>query len=309
MPPSRYEHSGRYVGGVPFDVDLLEGDLTTKYAHLPKGRRMGWGLAVAAVAGTWNEVVRIGGVDWAAEFDPPGELKVPVPARKRLAWRKIPEHAVLVSVRTDSTDINEARDRGRPAVRSLLALLRHEVPVLLPSRVLWEGAIIGIKKGRIGMTAYGLKMESARGISATRLHALGLRLAKLSVSAFPPPLKRSLEWLMLARSANVRSEKFMHLWLAVLTLASFGQPLRGLDMPRVRKYTATMGHGIGGVRSPLSIADLNDRLGRVYRIRNDLVHRADDSEITLGLLETLESDAFELIDFELAKLGTPIPAS
>ena len=136
-----------------------------------------------------------------------------------------------------------------------------------------------------------------------------MKLAKVSTLSMPPQLRGALEWLGLARSATVRSEKFMHLWLAVLTLASFGQPRRGLDIPRVRKYTATMGHGIGGVRSPLSIADLNDRLGRVYRIRNDLVHRADDSEITLGLLETLEADAFELIDFELAKLGTPIPAS
>ena len=80
-------------------------------------------------------------------------------------------------------------------------------------------------------------------------------------------------------------------------------------MVRIRRYTATMGYGIGGVLSPLSIADLNDRLLKAYRIRNDLLHRADDSKITLSLLETLEAEAFELVDFEFAKLGTPIPAN
>ena len=80
-------------------------------------------------------------------------------------------------------------------------------------------------------------------------------------------------------------------------------------MARIRKYTGTMSHGIGGVRSLLSIAELNERLRNAHRIRNDLLHRADDSKITLNLLDTLEMDAFDLVDFELAKLGTPIPSN
>ena len=111
------------------------------------------------------------------------------------------------------------------------------------------------------------------------------------------------------RPFSERAEKFIHLWLAVLTLASYGQPKKLSDMSRIRRYTNTMTLGIGGVRSPLSVAELNERLRKVYKIRNDLLHRAADSQITLALLEQLESDAFELVDFELAKLGTSISAA
>jgi hypothetical protein len=68
-----------------------------------------------------------------------------------------------------------------------------------------------------------------------------------------------------------------------------------------------MGYGIGSVRSPLSIAELNERLRKAHRIRTALVHRDDDSQITPSLLQSLEADAFELIDFELAKIGAAIP--
>ena len=157
-------------------------------------------------------------------------------------------------------------------------------------------------------TGAELRFESAAPVSPARLHNLGLKLVDISVASFPPQLRQSLQWLNLARSASVRPEKFIHLWLAVLVLASYGQPKKGTDRVRIRNYLNTMGHGIGGVRSPLSIAELNARMQAVYGIRNDLLHRADDSRITVELLDGLERDAFELIDFELAKIGTPIPA-
>lgn len=308
----RQEHVARIPGGVPIELDLLEQDLEAKYPGFADGQLINWGLAVGAVPGTWDKVARIAGMDWVAEFYPPKELRVPLPRRTRsgrLSWRRLPSHCVLITVRTNQKDINGARDAGRASVRSLLALLRREVPVLLPAEVLWEGGIIYLKKSSLRMTAAAMALESAKPISATRLHKMGLKLAKISVLSMPPQLRQALEWLNLARSARVRPEKFMHLWLAVLTLASYGQPRRGSDMGRIGKYTATMAHGNGGVRSVFSIAELNERLRRVYRIRNDLVHRADDSQVTLALLEQLEADAFELVDFEFAKLGAPIAAS
>lgn len=302
----------RISGGVPFELDLLEQDLEPKYPGFADGRPIAWGLAVAAVPGTWTELVRIAGLDWTAEFYPPKEFKVPLGRRTpsgRMSWRRIPSPCVLVTVRTDRRDMNGARDAGRPAVRSLLALLRREVPVLLPSQVVWEGALVQLRRGRLRMTTAAMELESAEPIAGARLHRMGLKLARVSLLSMPAQLRQALEWLSLARSASVRAEKFMHLWLAILTLASYGQPRRGSDMGRITRYTATMSHGIGGVRSFLSIQELNDRLRRVYRIRNDLLHRADDSQVTLALLQQLEADAFELVDFEFAKLGAPIASS
>ena len=37
-----------------------------------------------------------------------------------------------------------------------------------------------------------------------------------------------------------------------------------------------------------------------------LVHRAEDSGITGDFLTALEDDTFELVDFELAKIGMPL---
>lgn len=309
----RQEHVTRIPGGVPFELDLLDqDDLEARYPGFCDGKPIAWGLVVGAVSATWKESVRVGGLDWTAEFYPPGEFRAPLTSRSptgRMRWRRVQSHCLHVAVNTGEKGLNEARDIGRPAVRSLLAILRREVPVVLPGNVIWEGGFTRPRKGRVKMTSIAVRLESGAGVSSTRLHRMGLRLAKISALTMPPQLRQALEWLSLARSASVRAEKFIHLWLAVLTLASYGQPKRYRDMTRVRNYTSTMTLGVGGVRSPLSVADLNDRLLGVYRIRNDLLHRADDSRITVSLLEQLESDAFELVDFEFAKLGTPIPAS
>ncbi|MDP2673568.1 MAG: hypothetical protein Q8Q00_01515 [Dehalococcoidia bacterium] len=297
---------------MPFELDVLEADLESKFPGFAAGLPVNWGLAVGAVPGSWDKVAQIAGMDWSAGFYPPKEFRVPLPRRSpsgRVVWRRVPTHCVVLSVTTGETDTNAARDRGRPAVRALLALMRREVPTIVPSDALWEGAVVWPGKGRVRMTGAALAVESATPASPSRLHKMGLKLAKVSVASFPPQLQQALQWLNLARSASVRPEKFIHLWLAVLTLASYGQPKKLSDMSRIRRYTNTMTLGIGGVRSPLSVAELNERLRKVYKIRNDLLHRAVDSQITLALLEQLESDAFELVDFELAKLGTSISAA
>lgn len=296
---------------MPFDLDNLEADLAPKYTGFANGRKISWGLAVEAVSGTWAKHSTAFGVDWSAEFFPPGEFKTPLPMNSptgRMRWRKVSSHCVLVTVHTGKEGINEARDVGRSSARSLLAVLRREVPVLLPAKVVWEGALVWPSKRRVRMTVLLTHVASAKPIGQSRLYKMGLKLANISALGMPPQLRQSLEWLNLARSATVRSEKFVHLWLAVLTLASFGQPRNLSDMTRIRRYTKTMGLGTGGVLGWLAIEALNLRFENARKIRNDLLHRADGSKITLGLLESLERDAFQLADFEFAKLGTPISA-
>jgi hypothetical protein len=77
-------------------------------------------------------------------------------------------------------------------------------------------------------------------------------------------------------------------------------------MTRIDRYTATMAFGVGGVVSRRRIEALNGRLRRAYEARTDLLHRDDDSRITPDLLDDLEAAAFELVDFELAKVGVSV---
>ena len=83
---------------------------------------------------------------------------------------------------------------------------------------------------------------------------------------------------------------------------------KGGALVRIQAYTNSRIGGDGGVRAPRSVDALNDRLRRASNVRNDLMHRADDSGITEEVLRRLELDAFEFVDFELRKLGTPILA-
>jgi hypothetical protein len=294
---------------VPFHLDLLDADLDEHLPDFGEGRPIHWGLAVAAVAGGWEETARLRGVDWQIHLYAPGQLKVPGrrrPKSRRTTWRTVPQHCALLIVQTKSITINGARDLGRPAVRSLLALARREIPLLLPSEVLWEGGIAQTPRGRLRMTASRMEMRTRDVIESTRLHRSGLRMAPVAVLTMPHQVGRSLQWLALARSARVRAEKFVHLWLAVRAITDYGQPNKGHQMTRVKRYTATMAFGVGGVLSPPRIEALNRRLERAYSARTDLLHRDDDSQITRDLLEDLEAAAFELVDFELAKVGVSV---
>ena len=307
MPHHRVRR--RISGGMPFQPDeLSDRDLARHFPDFSQGRPLWWGLALGALSNSWNEKANIQGQDWRAEFYPPKQLKLPYPSEKRVraSSKTVPRHCCLISVRTEKSDMNEAGDVGRPAVRSLLALIRRETPVLLPAEILWEGAILPVPTDRIRMSIALQRLEARQPVSASRLYRVGLNLAQVSVVNMPPQLSRALEWLTLARSATVRAEKFMHLWLAILTLASYKTPKKLRDMARIRRYAKTMTTGVSGVRSQLSVTELNERFRQAEKVRHALVHRADDSGITGYSLTALEGDAFELVDFELAKLGTPI---
>lgn len=299
----------RISGGMPFmPEDLSDKDLARHYPDFSQNRPLWWGQTIGAMPNSWDKRVLIHGKDWRAEFFPPKRLKLPHASGKRVrgSMRAVPGHCCLISVRTEKSDMNEAQDVGSSAVRNLLTLLRREIPVLLPDEILWEGAIVVLPRDRIRMSIASQQFESRQPASETRLFRVGLNLAQVSVVSMPPQLSRALEWLVLARSARVGAEKFMHLWLAVLTLASYKAPKRLRDMVRIRRYTKTMTTGVAGVRSQLSVTELNERFRQAEKIRHALVHRADGSGITGDSLAALEDAAFELIDFELVKIGMPI---
>jgi hypothetical protein len=159
------------------------------------------------------------------------------------------------------------------------------------------------------MTAVGLHLEPAEPKSSRMIHAETLKLARISLKDFPAHVQRALEWATLARSARIPSEKFTHLWLCILTLASHKQPKKMNDMPRIRAYVESMTYGTGGVLSHSRAENLASELSRFYDLRNDLLHRSDDSSLSSQLLDKLETVAYQLIDFELRKLSVALPAS
>ncbi len=293
---------------MPFEFDLISQDLDSHYPEFSRGSVLHWGIAVAALPESWDKDVTVQGVDWRARFALPKGVKVPrsVEQSGRTYWKTIGQHCVLIVANTGKTGMNEARDTGRPTVRALLGLIRREVPVLLAGSLLWEGAVVPTGK-RLKASSVDWRLMPAKSIEPESLHRLGLRMARVSARALPLHVRRALEWLTLARAAKVRPEMFVHLWLAILTLAGHGQRKHDDDMARITRYTKTMTYG-PGVLSPIVVGQLNERLRRAKTIRHNLVHRADDSDITEGLLASLETDAFQLVDFELAKIGTPLSA-
>lgn len=300
----------RVFGGVPFEFDPLDrDDLEPHFKGLPKGKPISWGLVISAAHDSWTSSVNIPGIDWTIRLYPPGELKVPKARRSasgRARWKTIGQHCGLLAVNTGQTEINVARDMGRPAVRALIGLARRKIPFLILSDVIWEDAQTQRRRRKLGMTASASEFRAEEPADPTRLSRVGLTFADVSFLRMPAHLRRSLVWLALARSARVRIEMFMHLWLAVLALASYGQPVGAGDMPRIRTYTATMGTGAYGVLSQQRIKNLDKVFERANKARNHSLHRDDDSLVTLELIQGLEDAVFVLVDFELAKSGMPI---
>lgn len=301
--------TGRFLG-LPFELDLLDQDLSSTLRDFGGGQPLFWGIALSAVDGSWNEELRLDGIDWEIRFYPSRALTIPKEAKGadgRVRKTRVKGEAALFVVATGQTDLNAARDFGRRAIRGLVALTRREIPLVLPAAILWEGAIANLGPSRSQMSMTEIHLAPIVPVTDQRLRDTRHQMAALSIRQIPGHVLRALEWLTLARSARVRPEKFIHLWLAVLALASCGQTRRKHgDMRRITDYTDTMTSGVAGVRSQLSVTELNARFRRARHARDALVHGDDDSKLTLELLYDLETAAFELVDFELAKLGVSL---
>lgn len=299
---SRQEVQATFTG-MPLQYDLLDMDLDSKFLDVPTKDPLSWGIAVGAVPNSWDGETTVGGIDWSATFFGPKKLKVPVAERTpsgRILWRTLGRPCALLTVRTGKNSMNEARDFGRTAVRGLLALLRREVPSLLPADILWEGVIAKVRGGRIGMTTAGTQMEIRQPATAARLVGSSMTIARVSLHKLPSHVIRALQWLDLARAAEVKADQFIHMWLAILVLATHGR-VRGNDMTRIRKYVLQTGTGVGGVLSQRRIDELIRLFAKGYDARNRLMHHDDEKALSLQMLDDLERGAFELVDFELRK--------
>lgn len=288
--------------GMPLEYDILDNDLEPHFKEL-EGRPLYWGLCVGAVANAWTEEGRLIGIDWSIDLHTPKDLRVPLAGRSptgRMRWKRVPRHCALIAVTTGKDSVNPARDVGRPAVRALLAIARREIPLLLPSDIIWEGFLTR-GPNKIGMSLAEVQAEAARPATPERINTVGLSLARLRIGGLPSHVIRSLQWLALARASQVRADRFIHMWLGVLSLASYGRPVSGADMSRISDYVRDMARGIAGVVSQTRVDRLIDLFRRASNARNRLMHRDDASRITGELLEDLEKAAFELIDFEFRK--------
>lgn len=289
--------------GMSFEPDLLAGDLDAYLPGFSEGRQLLWGLALGAVENAWTVEEPIQGIDWDVRFYPERALKIPRLVRRttrRTYWQTIPTSCALFRVQTGESDLDKARDVGRSRVRELVAIVRREVPILLPREIQWEGAIVRTLRGTVKMMRAERSMASSQAIESARLQKVGLHLLHLDISELPPHLGQALEWLTLARSARVRSEQFTHLWLAMIAIIDHGDRV-GVMKSRIERYAAGMTS-----LAPSQKRDIAQRLKDAYDLRNDLWHDGLQDGITPTLLQSLEDDAFKLVDFELVKIGKAI---
>src|SRR6202521_4763169 len=149
---------------VPFEYDILSqpdfGDRLPE--QFRTATKFEWGMAVGAMPDSWDERIQLEGIDWRLILFPPADLKLPRwtgRGDKKTRMLKVARHCALVVAFTGAKTANEARDAGRGRVRSLLALLRREVPMLLPADLLWEGLMAELSPGKTLMSATDLEMK------------------------------------------------------------------------------------------------------------------------------------------------------
>ncbi len=288
---------------LPFHLDLLDSDLDDKYPGLPTP--IHWGMLVGVVDKAWSESVQVPGFDWELRLCVPGDVKLPTndTPTGRLSWRGVARYCAFAVVLVKEQTPNRARDTGRPAVRALLAMLRHHYPPIMLSDTIWEG-VVTLQKGKTGLGAVGLHIEAREPKQASQLSEIGLDLTAMKILAVPHHVTRALEWMQLARASPVRVDAFAHLWFALIALVRFGQPESAQDLTRILAYLAHLRSGTGGhpVLSRARVDSLETLFKRANRARHRLFHRDDDSLITDKLIEQLEDGLFQLIEPEVARV-------
>jgi hypothetical protein len=295
------------VARLPVEYDLLDMDLRTRLPERMQNDRVkSWGLVVGAVSGSWTDTIMFEGIDWKLTLFAPGQLKIPQYVGKRepptIRNVAIREHCGFVTVVTGKVDVNEARDVGRPAVRGVLGLLRRNVHMLRPSEILWEGLIAPLTRTKLMLSLAQAEFSAARALDQTAVQEFRMRAVQISVHAIAAHVRRSLEWMTLARGSRIKTEKFTHLWLAVIALVKPGHPASANDGPRINAYVNAMRRSQGGPLREAEADELESGLMRAAGVRNKFIHRDESALITPELLEALEDCVYKMIDYEILPL-------
>jgi hypothetical protein len=174
----------------------------------------------------------------------------------------------LVNART----ANDARDAGRHQVRSLLALIRRELPMIQPANLLWEGVIAQLPDGKVLLSAVDLQMMPRKQVDQAAIERVRMRLVPLELAKLSPPVLRALHWMEAARAAKTSTEQFANLWVAAIALVKPGHPSGADDAPRFRSYRDKMARPLGPYEPPLA-DELLRRLSAAKKARERLMHR------------------------------------
>jgi hypothetical protein len=294
---------------LPFSLDplaqpALADKLPPKFAGV---RSYDWGMAVGAMPDSWDEPIAIEGIDWKVTLCPPGSLTIPTwtgTNTSKTRMTRVRRHAAMFTVSLKKTDANEARDLGRPRVRSLIGLMRREIPMIMPSSVLWEG-LLGIrgKNKPVLMLAIDVDVRPDRKVTQSNVQDRRMRLLQLKLQSAPNSAMRALEWMTAARRTSTAPEQLVNLWLAVIALIKPGQPADALDPARIHSYTSRLRRANGGPYSDAIVDKLSVRLLAAKKARERLMHRDELRWTTPELLEELEDALFAMIDFELLSAG------
>jgi hypothetical protein len=293
----------------PFSLDplahpRLADKLPPKFAEV---NSYDWGMVVGAMSDSWDEPITIEGIDWKVTLCPPGSLAIPTwtgTNASKTRMTRVRRHAAMFAVSLKKTDANEARDLGRPRVRSLVGLLRREIPMIMPSAVLWEG-LLGIrgKKKSLLMLAIDVDIRPDRTVTQSNIQDLRMRLLQLKLQSAPDAAMRALEWMTAARRTSTAPEQLVNLWLAVIALIKPGQPADALDPDRIHAYTDRLRRTNGGPYGDAIVEELTGRLLAAKKARERLMHRDELRWTTPELLDELEGALFSMIDFELLRAG------
>lgn len=299
--------------GPALPSDPLERDLES----IPSLRRFSakktlwWGLAVALAAEIPDgDPVTVQGQDWMIVFYPAGSLRLHLfservfmkTGTRRFTKRKVQRPTAFLRVNTGTHHLNEARDYGRAAVRTLLGLAQMKFPIILPHDIVWEGPVQ--LRGRAGdrmREGYGTVHSSVMAPPAdpSKLTRTGLDLAPFNLKRLPRHVGLSLRWYALAWASRRRADQFIQLWLSALVLADHGysktQRKKISQDDRIDRYVNHM------LLSTSRAAKLADTLKNAYDLRNSMIHEADESGATADAVERLHTAVAEMLSFELAQ--------
>ncbi len=261
---------------------------------LVAGQPIDWGLLYGVNKGDWtppDATAVVLGKDWEVRFSPPG-IGDPRPNRERTDV-----HTCVVIARLQARTVQEARDRGRPAVRCAAGLATLLSRYIAGQTPLWEGPIAaGEAPGSVvfGQLSKGITIptRSIQDIEAEFVPFLGV-----AVEALPKHVSMALYWYQHAWGRLDLVDRFAAFWWAGLVLVEHGQRRQDTQRERIAKYA----QGLVGrfALAPARASDIEMALTDAYDARNDLFHESDPSSITVSLVTRLERVVSDILHWEV----------